>query len=73
MYRNVSKDDTPILTGYQIYHDYLRPHEGLEGKTPAEACGIKVEGDKKWLTIIKNASHQPKVDSSSVKPNQPKT
>jgi hypothetical protein len=25
----------------------------LEGKTPAEACGIKVEGDNKWLTLAR--------------------
>lgn len=30
--------------------------EALEGKTPAEACGIKVEGKNKWLTLIQNAS-----------------
>jgi len=28
----------------------------LDGKTPAEACGIKVEGKNKWLTLIQNAS-----------------
>lgn len=27
----------------------------LDGKTPAEAAGIKVEGEDKWLTIIQNA------------------
>jgi hypothetical protein len=32
--------------GYQIFHNYIREHEGLDGKTPAEACGIKVEGKK---------------------------
>ena len=30
--------------------------ERLNGKTPAEACGIKVEGNNKWLTLIQNAS-----------------
>jgi len=54
--RGLKKSDTPILTGYQIYHNYVRPHEALEGKTPAEACGIKVEGKNKWLTLIQNAS-----------------
>ena len=34
--RGLKKKDTPILKGYQIYHNYIRPHEGLEGKTPAE-------------------------------------
>lgn len=54
--RGLKKDDTPILTGYQIFHNYIRPHEGLKGKTPAEACGITVEGKNKWLTLIQNAS-----------------
>jgi len=54
--RGLKKTDTPIITGYQIYHNYLRPHKGLDGKTPAEACGIKIEGKNKWLTLIQNAS-----------------
>jgi hypothetical protein len=29
---------------------------GLEGKTPSEVGGIKVEGDNKWITLIQNAS-----------------
>lgn len=53
--RGLKKENTPILRGYQIYHNYLRPHEGLKGKTPAEACGIKIEGQDKWRTIIENA------------------
>jgi transposase-like protein len=53
--RGLKKDETPILKGYQIFHNYIRAHEGLEGKTPAEACGIKVEGKNKWITLIQNA------------------
>jgi len=60
--RGLKKTDTPIITGYQIFHNYLRPHEGLNGKTPAEACGIKVEGKNKWITLIQNASC-PKAES----------
>jgi len=60
--RGLKKPDTPILTGYQIFHNYVRPHEALEGKTPAEACGIKVEGENKWITIIQNTSCLPKLD-----------
>ncbi|MBV9176920.1 MAG: DDE-type integrase/transposase/recombinase [Nitrososphaeraceae archaeon] len=47
---------TPILKGYQIYHNYMRSHEALNNKTPAEACGIKVEGENKWVSLIQNAS-----------------
>jgi len=54
--RGLKTKDTPILTGYQIFHNYIRPHEGLEGKTPSEACGIKIEGKNEWLTLIQNAS-----------------
>lgn len=54
--RTLKKPDTPILSGYQIYHNYIRPHEALEGKTPAELAGIKVKGQDKWMTLIQNAS-----------------
>jgi putative transposase len=54
--RGLKRTDTPILKGYQIYHNFVRPHEGLGGATPAEKTGIKVEGDDKWLTIIQNAA-----------------
>jgi len=28
----------------------------LEGKTPAEKCGMEIKGNNKWLTLIQNAS-----------------
>jgi len=61
--RGLKKKESPILQGYQIFHNYIRPHEGLDGKTPSEACGIKIEGQNKWITLIQNASHQTKVNS----------
>jgi transposase-like protein len=54
--RGLKTKDTPILAGYQIFHNYIREHEGLDGKTPAEACDIKIEGKNKWITLIQNAS-----------------
>jgi transposase-like protein/DNA-directed RNA polymerase subunit RPC12/RpoP len=54
--RGLKKDETPILKGYQIFHNYIRPHEALDGKTPSEACGITIEGQNKWKTLIQNAS-----------------
>jgi len=44
--RGLKRKRTPILQGYQLYHNYIREHEALNGKTPSEACGIKVEGEK---------------------------
>lgn len=55
--RGLKTKNTPILEGYQVFHNYIRPHTGLDGKTPAEACGIKIEGDNKWITLIQNASN----------------
>lgn len=40
----------------ELYHNYFRDHDVLEGKTPAEAAGIKIEGRNKWVTVIQNAS-----------------
>ena len=54
--RGLKRNDTTILTGHQIYHNYIREHQGLQGKTPAERCGIKIEGNDKWLTLIQNSS-----------------
>jgi transposase-like protein len=56
--RTLKRMDSPILSGYQIYHNYLRPHEALKGNTPAEKAGIVIKGENKWLTIIQNASQK---------------
>jgi putative transposase len=56
--RGLKRMDTPILKGTQIYHNFIKPHEGLQGRTPAEAAGIKVEGENKWMMLIQNASRE---------------
>jgi len=63
--RGLKVKETPILKGMQVFHNYIKPHEGLKGKTPAEACGIEVRGENKWKTLIENASvNQPKVSTA---------
>jgi hypothetical protein len=64
--RGLERKDSPILTGYQLFHNYVRPHMALKGKTPAEAAGIKVEGQDKWLTIIQNARLAQQTKSNSL-------
>ena len=32
-----------------IFHNYVITHEGLNGKTPSKACGIKISEDNKWI------------------------
>ena len=55
--RGLKTKNTEIIQGMQIYHNFIREHQAI-GQTPAEACGIKVEGKNKWLTLIQNASRK---------------
>jgi transposase-like protein len=51
-----------MLEANRIYYNYIRPHQALNGKTPAEKAGIdlKLEGNK-WEELIKKAKRNPKV------------
>jgi hypothetical protein len=51
----VKKSESPLIKGLQIYHNYVRPHMALGGKTPASVAGIEVLGEDKWQTIIQAA------------------
>ena len=55
--RGLKTVDSPIIKGLRIYHNFVRPHEGLNGATPADRAGIIVDGPDKWETIIQNAQH----------------
>ena len=54
--RGLKKMDSPMISGYQLFHNYIRTHEGLDNQTPADKAGIKIEGENKWITLIQNAS-----------------
>jgi transposase-like protein len=58
--RGLKTKETPILTGYRLFHNYIRPHEALQGRTPSEACGITINGKNKWVTLIQNAKFSKK-------------
>ena len=53
--RGLKKKDSPIIGGYRAYRNFIRPHEGIGGLTPAEMAGIEVHGKNKWITLIQNA------------------
>ena len=54
--RGLKKDDSGILDGLRICHNFMRPHLGLPGRmTPSEAAGIEIEGANKWMTLIQAA------------------
>ena len=53
--RSLKREDSPILDGYQIFHNHVRPHSALDQKTPGQMAGIEIMGENKWLTLIQNA------------------
>lgn len=38
-----------------IHHNFVKPHEALEGQIPADRAGMGVEGQNKWLTLLRNS------------------
>ena len=46
---------TQIAEGQRIHYNFVKPHQALEGQTPAERAGLVVEGKDKWLTLLKSA------------------
>ena len=56
VFRGLKKDDSPAISGIKLYHNYVRPHMSLDGDTPADRAGIRIEGNNKWLTIIQNVA-----------------
>lgn len=54
--RGLKIKTTPVLTGYQIYHNYIREHQGIGNLTPAEKCGIKVEGENQCVRTQRKKS-----------------
>lgn len=43
-----------ILRGYTIHYNFVRPHQSLKGKTPAQASGITMKSD--WHFLVKEAT-----------------
>ncbi len=57
VFRGLKKDDSGLIDGLRIYHNFMRPHLGLPDRmTPSEAAGIQIEGTNKWMTLIQAAA-----------------
>ncbi len=59
--RGLKSTDTAMqfADGFLAYYNYLRPHEKLDGRTPAEVAGISYS-IKNWADVIRNT--EPKVE-----------
>jgi len=53
--RGIKVDDTPIIPMNQIYYNFVRPHMGLNGATPAEAAGIGIFGENRWAELLQQS------------------
>jgi len=54
-----------MLDGWFVCYNFLRPHSALNGKTPAEAAGIKLDLTNRWESLIDLATKW-KAEKSSI-------
>lgn len=57
--REMQNDETAkiMMSGFRDYYNFIRPHMGIEGDTPAEEAGIDLElGRKRIKNLIKQSS-----------------
>jgi len=58
--------DTAVLDGQRIYYNHIRPNQGLNGKTPAQAAGLELDlGVNKWESPSGNPLSQRKSNVAS--------
>lgn len=60
--RGLGNDESAqrVMDMYRIRHNFVKPHMGLDGKTPAEAAGIDLGlGDDKYMDLIKHSAPRP--------------
>jgi len=43
-----------LLEGWTVHYNYVRKHQSLKGRTPAQACGI--DGKDDWHVLVKEAT-----------------
>lgn len=53
--RGLKVKSTPIIEGHRLYYNFIKQHQALDGKTPSEVAGITVEGNNKWLTLMRKS------------------
>ena len=50
--RGWKSNKSQIAEGQRIYYNFVKPHQALDGKTPAERAGINIKGKDKWKNLI---------------------
>lgn len=48
-----------MIEGYRAYYNFIRPHQALNGKTPAQQANIELKLRKnKWLSLINESTRE---------------
>jgi len=51
--RGLKSTETSFVKGHQLYYNFIKPHEGLNGYTPAHFANIYLNlGEKKWKNLL---------------------
>jgi len=47
-----------IMKGFEVYYNFIRPHEALKGKTPSDLAipSLQFENKNRWLELIELAN-----------------
>jgi len=57
--RSMKEEIQTITDGLRNYYNFIRPHQSLNGETPAEMAKISLGlGKNKWLSLINKASKE---------------
>jgi len=66
--RGLEKQDSMFIKGHQLYYNFIRPHEGLNGYTPAHFANIYLGlKENKWKDLLMQSIKNNNGDISSDK------
>ena len=54
--RRLKNADSAQISAFLIHYNFIRPHAGIGGITPARAAGIHISSVGSWRTLINHAT-----------------
>jgi hypothetical protein len=60
--KNMTRAPQTLMEAKRLYHNYIKPHQGSDDKTPAEVSGIKRSKEKTsgWCLCVRRVLTTPK-------------
>jgi hypothetical protein len=55
MFNADGRHSRQIAEGQRIHCNFMKPHEALEGQTPAQVAGIGLQGKDKWMELLRTS------------------